>query len=77
MKFYLLAFLYLFVFFGSLYGLFVSELNIGLGAGPEFSIVLRGWVKNLLCSGGLLLVAGISAYPIISAVSKALGNGGE
>lgn len=74
MKFYLLAFLYLFTFFGSIYGLFVDELNIGLSVDSAFNVTLTGWAKNLFCLFGLLLVAGVSAYPIVIALSRALKN---
>lgn len=72
MKFYLLAFLYLFVFFGSIYGFFVSELNIGFGADSAFNLSLSGWAKNLLCTFGLLLVGAMSVWPLVSATYKAL-----
>ena len=77
MKFYLLAFIYLFVFFGSIYGFFVSELKIGFGAVPGANFVLTGWVKNITCSFGLLLVAVVSAYPILRAVYNALEAGSK
>lgn len=77
MKFFLLAFLYLFVFFGSIYGLFVNELTIGLEADPNLNIVLTGWVKNLTCLFGLLLIGVVSAYPLVAAVYRALRDGGK
>ena len=72
MKLYLLAFLYLFIFFGSIYGFFVSELNIGFGAGSAFNLSLSGWIKNLVCAFGLLLIGAVSAWPIVRSVYNAL-----
>ena len=72
MKFYLLALLYIFVFFGSIYGFCVDELNIGFGADSAFNLSMSGWVKNLVCALGLLLVGAVSAWPIVSAVYKAI-----
>lgn len=77
MKFYLLAFTYLFVFFGAIYGFFVTELKIGLGAESGANLVLTGWVKNLTCSIGLLLVALVPTYPIVRAVYRALEAGNK
>lgn len=74
MKFYLLAFLYLFAFFGSIYGFFVNELNFGFGS---FTFSLTGWTKNIVCTSGLFLVAAIPAFPIVGAVYRALKNGGN
>ena len=72
MKFYLLALLYIFAFFGSIYGFFVDELNIGFGADSAFNLSMSGWVKNLVCALGLLLVGAVSAWPIVNAVYKAI-----
>lgn len=77
MKFYLMAFIYLFVSFGSIYGFFVDELNIGFGAESGVNLVLTGWVKNLACSVGLLVVAVVPAYPLILAVYNALEANGK
>lgn len=76
MKFFLLAFLYLFVFFGSIYGFFVNELNIGLGENSKFNVSLTGWAKNLTCIFGLFLVAAIPTYLMVGTVYRALVNGG-
>ena len=67
LSFYLLAALYLFVVFGSIYGLFVDKITI-----LHFS--LTGWSKNLLCLAGLLIVGLVSAYPMLLAVYRALSN---
>ena len=72
MKFYLLALLYIFAFVGSIYGFFLDELNIGFGADSAFNLSMSGWVKNLVCALGLLLVGAVSAWPIVSAVCKAI-----
>jgi hypothetical protein len=77
MKFFLLAFIYLFVFFGFIYGFFVHELNIGFGGDSSFNFSLTGWAKNLLCIFGLFLLGAVPAYPIVRAVYRALGNGGN
>lgn len=74
MKFYLLAFLYLFAFFGSIYGFFVNELNFGFGD-SIFNFSLTGWAKNLVCTFGLLLVGAIPAFPIVRGVYRGLKNG--
>lgn len=77
MKFYFFGFLYLFIFFGSIYGLFVSELNIGLGDGSEFNYVLAGSMKTVVCMFGLLLIAAIPACFVVTAVYNALLKGGS
>lgn len=74
---YSLAALYLFIVGGSIYGLFVSEISIRLGSNPNFHLSLGGWSKNLLCLIGLLLAGVVAAYPIVSAVYKALVNSKE
>lgn len=74
MKFFLLAFLYLLVVFGSIYGFFVNELNIGFGD-SIFSFSLTGWAKNLVCIFGLFVVGAIPTLPIVRAVYRALKNG--
>jgi len=65
--FYLLATLYIFVIFASIYGFFVDEITI-------FNFSLSGWSKNLLCIFGLLVASIASAYPMVSAVYKAFNN---
>ena len=75
MKFYFFAFIYLFVLFGSIYGLFVSELAIKLGSNQNFHYVISGWQKNTLCLVGLSIVSIIACYPIVTAVYRALNNG--
>lgn len=77
MKFYLLVLLYIFVLFGSIYGFFVSELNIGFGADSAFNLSLSGWGKNLVCLFGLLLIGVVSTWPIVSAVYKAIKGAGQ
>ena len=72
MKFYFLVFLYLFIFFGSIYGFLVNELNIGFGADSAFNLSLSGSVKNLVCAFGLLLIGVVSAWPIVRSVYNAL-----
>ena len=67
LMFYLLSALYLFVGFGSIYGLVVDEIIL-------FQLSITGGSKNALCLTGLLLVGLISAYPIVSAVHNALNN---
>ena len=76
MKFFLLAFLYLFVFFGSIYGFFVHELSIGLGENSKFNVSLIGWAKNLTCIFGLFLVAAVPSYLIARVLYRAVVNGG-
>lgn len=58
---------YIFLFFGSIYGLVVNEVSLGFG-------VLTGSKKNLLCGFGLLLAIIIGSYPIISGLFRALSN---
>lgn len=70
--FYIFSALYLFLVFGSIYGLFVSELTIGLSSIPYFHFSLIGWVKNIVCLLGLLLSGLISAYPILLALYRAM-----
>jgi len=65
--FYILAALYTFVTFGSIYGLFVDEITI-------FQLSLTGWPKNLLCIFGLLVVSLVSSYPILLALHRAFSN---
>jgi predicted Co/Zn/Cd cation transporter (cation efflux family) len=67
----------LIVLFGSIYGLFVSELVIKIGSNQSFHYVLSGWKKNTLCLIGLSIVSIIACYPIVSAVYSALSNGQE
>lgn len=74
MKFYIFSLIYLFVLFGSIYGLFVSELAIKLGSNQNFHYVIRGWQKNTLCLVGLSLVSIIACYPIVMSVYRALSN---
>ena len=64
----------LFMFCGSIYGFFVSELNIGLGASSSVNLQLTGWVKNTTCVVGLLFSSSVMVYPLVSAVYKALLN---
>ncbi len=66
-SFYLLSALYLFVVFGSIYGLFVDKITI-------LHFTLTGLSKNLLCIFGLLIVGLVSAYPVILAIYRALSN---
>lgn len=68
--FYLLSLLYLFVVFGSIYGLFVSELTVKPGWTPSLQFTLSGWSKNLLCVFCLFLAGCIGAYPILLAVYR-------
>ena len=77
MKFYFFGFLYLFIFFGSIYGLFVSELNIGLGGDSTFNYVLAGSMKTFVCTFGLFLIAAIPACFVVTAVYNALLKGGS
>jgi hypothetical protein len=65
--FYILAVLYLFLFFGSIYGLFVDELSI-------FGYTLTGWGKNTLCLFILLIPGLITAYYVGLAVHRALSS---
>ena len=58
---------YLFLFFGSIYGLFVKEISLGFGP-------LSGSKKNLLCGFGLLLAFIIGSYPLLSGLYKALSG---
>ncbi len=74
MRFYVGAFLFLFVFSFSIYGLFVEEIKIGFG---DSSFMLKGWAKNGLCIIGLAAVLVISVYPILLALSNAFKNGGK
>ena len=66
-SFLLLGVGYLFLFFGSIYGLFVKEISLGFGP-------LSGSKKNILCSLGLFLAIIIVLFPIISGLYKALSN---
>lgn len=75
MGFYILAIAYIFTFVASLYGLFVTEVNIGFSQWPNFHFTLSGWKKNVLCVLGLIIVALIPSYPIVTAVYRALKNG--
>lgn len=77
MKFYLFAFIYLFIFFGSLYGLFANELNIGFGSNSLLNYSLTGWKKNVFCVLGLILVAAVSTYPVLLGLYKAIKNSGN
>ena len=72
MKFCILSILYLFVLFGSIYGLFVEQVAFKLGPNPNFHLVLIGWKKNLICSLGLLAAASVAVYPVLLAVYNAL-----
>jgi|GEM_PF-3891252 len=69
MKFYLLAILYLWVFGSSIYGLFASEIHIGVSS---WGFTFSGWQKNLLCGAALLIVAILPAIPVIIAVRNTL-----
>ncbi|MFT7562066.1 MAG: hypothetical protein ACI93R_004000 [Flavobacteriales bacterium] len=71
MKFYLGAFLYLFVFGFSVYGIFAEELRVGVGSN---ALVLGGWLKNSICIFLLFLVGIVSCIPIFVALRNALGN---
>ncbi len=77
MQFYLFSFLYLFVFFGSVYGLFVDELTLGLRQPSNVNITLEGWRKNALCITGLLIAALIPTVPLVTAICRALKSGSE
>ncbi len=66
-SFYFLSALYLFVVFGSIYGLFVDEITL-------FGFSFSGWSRILLCLSGLLVAALVSAYPMFLAVYRALKN---
>jgi hypothetical protein len=72
--FYIFCALYLFLFFGSIYGLFVSELSVKLGTNPNFHYTLNGWTKNIACFSGLMLAGLIPAIPIVLAVYRALNS---
>jgi hypothetical protein len=65
--FYIILVLYLFLFFGSIYGLFVDELSI-------FDYTLTGWGKNTLCLFILLIPGLITAYYVGLAVYRALST---
>lgn len=58
---------YLLLVFGAIYGLFVKEISLGFGP-------ISGSKKNILCGLGLLLAFIIAAFPILSALYKALSN---
>lgn len=64
-----LALICLTLFFASIYGFFVDELNLGF----DF-ISITGWKKNVLCLIGLLPQVVFSLYPVISGLSKALNH---
>jgi len=74
MKFYFLVALYLFVFFGSIYGLFAEQIALKPGSNPEYHLILIGWQKNLICGLGLLATALASTYPMLLAVYNALSK---
>ncbi len=74
MMFLLLVCANLFLFCGSIYGFFVSELNIGLGASSSMNLHLTGWIKNTICVVGLVFSSSVMVYPLVSAVYKALLN---
>ncbi|PKG39800.1 hypothetical protein [Psychromonas sp. Urea-02u-13] len=65
---------YLLLFFGSIYGLIVSEVSIKFTSNAQYHIVLNGWVKNWTFGLGFLLAIGIASYPILSGLYKALSN---
>ncbi len=67
-----LALGYIFLFFGSIYGLFVSEISIAITTDPQYHITLTGWAKNLTCIFGLLINASVPVYLIGSALYKAV-----
>ncbi|WP_101230052.1 hypothetical protein [Colwellia sp. 75C3] len=69
-----LASSYIFFFFGSIYGLFVSELSVKFGANPQYHYVLSGWHKNSLCLSLLLILAALGVYPILRGLYLALSN---
>ena len=58
---------YLFLFFGSIYDLFVEEISLGFGP-------LSGSKKNLICGFGLLSTFIIAAYLLLSVLYKALSG---
>ena len=58
---------YLFLFFGSIYGLVVNEISLGF-------VALTGSKKNIFCGLGLLLAITIGAYSLLSGLYKALSN---
>jgi hypothetical protein len=58
---------YIFVFFGSIYGLFVDEISLGFGP-------LTGTTKNILCGFGLLSVFILTTFILLSPLYKALSN---
>ena len=58
---------YLFLFFGSIYGLVVNEITLGFGS-------LTGFKKNVICGFGLLSAIIIGAYPFLSGLYKALSH---
>jgi len=67
LRFYAFSGLYLFLVFGSIYGLFVEEITL-------FTLSFSGSSKNIICAVGLLIAGAASMYPIISIVYKALSN---
>jgi hypothetical protein len=71
---YLLSSLYLFIVFGSIYGLLVDELQISLFSQKPLQYTVTGWQKNLLCLFGLLFAAILPAFPIARSVYRALSN---
>ena len=74
-RFYVLAFGFLFLVFGSIYGLFVDEIALRIGSDPAFHVSLTGWRKNALCLLGLVVAGIISSFPIILALYRALSRG--
>ena len=73
-RFYSLSAAYLFLVFGSIYGLFVDELSFGLSTFPTFHFSLTGWIKNLFCIFGLFIAGLIPAIPILLALYRAINN---
>ena len=63
---------YLLLFFGSIYGLFVSDLSFKIGSNTDFHYSISGWQKNVLCCGGLLIVALIAVIPVVVMINNAL-----
>ena len=70
--FYFLCGMYLLLVFGSIYGLFVSELSFKFGENTSFHFTLSGWIKNIVCILGLLVAGFIAAFPILLAIYRAL-----
>ena len=69
---FIIAGAYLFLLFGSIYGLLLDQVSIPYRFAPMQYLVFQAGPKIMLCLTGLLLAAAVTALPLVAMILRAI-----